>query len=77
MNRVMFEELSLDEKANNLWSNGHFISARTYYNQKILLYSLKNFYVEVWYSPNENVIANISPLDNMKTFSLYFNPADN
>ena len=77
MNKIIFEELSLAEKANSLWSNGHFITSRTYYNQKILLYSLKNFYVEVWYSPNENVIAKIALLDNMKTFSLYFNPADN
>jgi len=32
---------------------------REYYNQKINLYSAYGFYIEVFYSPSENKIANI------------------
>jgi hypothetical protein len=54
-----FESLDLNQKAEIAW-NGNFLGSMNYYNFKLNLYTLKNGrFVEVWYSPFENRIADI------------------
>ncbi len=44
---------------------------REYYNHRINLYSLNDFFIEVWYSPGENKIEKIEMLESEKTLDLY------
>jgi len=44
---------------------------REYYNHTINLYSLFDFFVEVWYSPGNNKIEKIEVLKSEKTLDLY------
>lgn len=60
MSELEYYLLSLDEKADILFSEGKFVAETTeYYNHKIVLYSLYTFWVEVHYHTEENMIDNI------------------
>ena len=44
-----FNNISKEEKVNELWKNGTFLTCRLYGDYVIELYSLNNFFVELWY----------------------------
>ena len=44
---------------------------RDYSNHRINLYSLNDFFVEVWYSSAKNKIEKIEVLEDEKTLDLY------
>lgn len=59
MNINEFDLLDINKKANILFSEGEYCGVRAYYNYKINLYSLSDFFVEVYYSPDNNEIEKI------------------
>ena len=68
-----FEILDIDSKGEYVFQEGSYIGVRSYYNHLINLYSLYDFFVEVWYSPGENEIVKIEAIQSDKTLDLYIN----
>ena len=66
-----FRNLDIDRKGEYVFQEGKYIGMREYYNYSINLYSLYDYFVEVWYSPNENKIEKIEVLESEKTLYLY------
>ncbi len=65
MNLAEFERLSLKKKAELvLLEQGHFIGSRTYYNQRLVLYDMGDFFAEIWYEPDANQILNVTSLSS-------------
>jgi hypothetical protein len=60
-----FEELTLDDKISLLYKKGTFVMAIRYYNYKINLYLLGNYYLEVFVNHKFSLIEKIVPLDQM------------
>lgn len=58
-----YKMLSFDDKIKRLYEDGAFVMAIRYYNFKINLYLLGNFYVEVFVEHKDATIARISALD--------------
>ena len=54
-----FKHLDINKKADLVFNQGVFIAAREYYNQRLVLYSIGNFFAEVYYDPKENTIHKI------------------
>ncbi len=54
-----------------MFQEGQYLGIREYYNYSINLYSLYDYFVEVWYSPTENKIEKIELLKDEKTLDLY------
>lgn len=60
MSEYEFGELTLDEKAHLVFSEGTLVAdAAKYGSNKIALYSLNYFWVEVYYNPDGNSIVEI------------------
>lgn len=58
-----FDKLSNKEKGEIVFlKGGKFIGHRSYYNQKLVLYDLGEFFAEVWYDPETNQISKITSL---------------
>jgi len=66
-----FNQLSINLKGEYVFQDGEYIAMREYYNHRINLYSLNDFFVEVWYSPGENKIEKIEVLESENTLDLY------
>lgn len=58
-----YKTLSFDDKVKKLYEDGTFVMAIRYYQYKINLYLLGNFYVEVFVTHKDSSIARISLLD--------------
>ena len=71
ISKTKFRQLSILQKGEYVFQEGGDIGLREYYNQKINLYSLFDFFVEVWYFPAENKIGKIEILESEKTLDLY------
>jgi hypothetical protein len=70
MTLIEFIKLSLKERALYV-RQGMLIAGREHYNQKMLLYRLDNFYVEVTYDCNEQVITQLRPFNNTRLLEPY------
>lgn len=58
-----FNKLDIDSQGTIAFGDGaRFISFRKYYNHKLSLYSYKDFFIEVWYFPEENRIVKIEAI---------------
>ena len=66
-----FRNLDIDRKGEYVFQEGEYIGLREYYNHRINLYSLFDFFVEVWYFPAENKIEKIEVMESEKTLDLY------
>ncbi len=66
-----FDDLTIDQRANYIWTHGTFIDSRTYYNQRINLYGVNGQYFEVWYNPTDNKIEDVKWLTDEKRIELY------
>ena len=64
MEKNEFLKLDLNERAQFTWDNGEFISDREYYNQKIALYSVRDFFVEVAVLIGSNDIVSVNIQDD-------------
>lgn len=58
-----YKKLPFDKKVKTLYEEGTFVMAIRYYQYKINLYLLGNFYVEVFVEHKDSSIARISSLD--------------
>lgn len=63
MKWVSLRALSIPEKAKVLYQKGSFIVSIRYYQYKINLYLIDNYYVEVFYNPKLDVVEKIEMLD--------------
>ncbi len=72
MDITEFSSCSLKEKGRKVFLEGRFIASREYYNQRLLLYDLGNFFAEVWYLPDEIKINRIDAISqDDKKINLY------
>ncbi len=71
ISKTKFNKLSIYLKGEYVFREGKYIGMGKYYNHSINLYSLNDFFVEVWYSPGENKIEKIELLKDEKTLDLY------
>jgi len=68
MTRTQFSELSINEKIELVIENGTEILNRIFLFYVIRLYSIDDFYVEVWYKTSTN---KIDPVQIEDIFHLY------
>jgi len=61
-----FNLADLHGKAVLIWEQGEYISTREYYAQKVNLYSMPGFLVELFYSPYLNKIQKIEVVTDSK-----------
>ena len=60
-----FNSLSLDGKG-VVFQEGTYVDQRIVYNEhKIVMYSLHNFYVEIYYNAHSNKIEDIDALESL------------
>jgi hypothetical protein len=71
-----FIKLNFSQRADLVWENGEFIGSREYYGYKVVLYVLKELYVEVWYFIATNKIEKVEPLADMKDLNHYLKDMD-
>jgi len=65
-----FIELSTEEQVNTIWQ-GTFIGNRNYKGFNVVLYSIENFFVEVFYNQTENAITQIRPFRSQTRLNPY------
>lgn len=67
-----YNSLTIDQKGEILFTKGDYIDHRVQYNKyKIVIYSLGNFYVEVFYDVHNNEIKRINALENEQDWTGY------
>jgi len=67
-----FNMLGLDQKGEVWNTNSIVIDERIVYNKhKIVIYSVFNFYVEVFYSIKDNKIEDLKALENIEDWEGY------
>ena len=67
-----YNNLTLDQKGEILFTKGDYIDHRVQYHKyKIAIYSLGNFYVEVFYDVHNNEIKRINALENEQDWTGY------
>jgi len=71
MTRTQFSELSINEKIELVIENGTEILNRIFLFYVIRLYSIDDFYVEVWYKTSTNKIDRVEPVQIEDIFHLY------
>lgn len=73
MNKLEFDKLDITTKGKLvLVEEGKFIASREYYNQRIVLYDMGEFFAEVCYNPEGNQIHKIESLaQDDKNVNLY------
>jgi hypothetical protein len=65
MTFLEFNNTPINERAEYLWENGKFIEAITNsYHQSVTLYSLHNYYVELYISSETNKIESIQAIQD-------------
>ena len=71
MTRTQFSELTLKEKIELVIDDGTEILNRIFLFYVIRLYSIEDFYVEVWYKTSSNKIDRVEPVQIDDVFHLY------
>lgn len=71
MTSTQFSELSINEKIELVIDNGTEILNRIFLFYVIRLYSIEDFYVEVWYKTSTNKIDRVEPVQIEDVFHLY------
>jgi hypothetical protein len=64
MNREDFDNIPFIHIIEFVLLFGDFINATIYYGQKVVLYAVEGFYVELYYSMDEEDITHISILED-------------
>ena len=74
MSEKEFNELDLNERAALVWSRGQYIDERVIYGKyHIKMYSMKDFFVEVWINLNPLHIEKVHAIESKKDWSGYLN----
>jgi hypothetical protein len=60
MTSLEFNNLSLSHQSSFLWEQGVLLSSRSGYFESVDLYSLHNFFVEVYFSPEKSLLDRIT-----------------
>ena len=64
MKKTEFDKQNLKDKGNFvLLDQGKFIASRDYYNHRLVLYDLGEFFAEIWYEPQNNKIQKIESVE--------------
>lgn len=71
MTRTQFSELNINEKIELVIDSGTEILNRIFLFYIIRLYSIEDFYVEVWYKTSTNKIDRVEPVFIEDVFHLY------
>lgn len=71
-----FNKLNNNNKLETIFNYGEELMIRNYNNFYIKLYSISNFYVEVWYDSENNKIEKIDCLNSENIFDYYGNEID-
>ena len=71
MTRTQFSELTINEKIELVIESGTEILNRIFLFYVIRLYSVEDFYVEVWYKTSSNKIDRVDPVEIDEVFHLY------
>jgi hypothetical protein len=58
-----YKKLTFNDKVKRLYEDGSFVMAIRYYQYKVNLYLMGNFYVEVFVEHKDSTITKISLLD--------------
>ena len=66
-----FNIMDENEKAQTLWDNGTFLTNKSDNLKSVNLYSLGDFYVEVWYDKPQNRITQIRSFKSINNLSPY------
>ena len=64
MNNEEFIKLTIADKTEYLWNYSELISEKVYYECNITLFLVENFYVEVFFNREQNVIVSIEVQEN-------------
>jgi len=75
MDIYQFIELPAEEQVNTIWQ-GTFVGNRNYKGFNVVLYSVGNFFVEVFYDQTENAISQIRPFRSRTRLMPYVNSID-
>ena len=73
ISKSQFSKLSLSEKGNIVFIEGKHLAYRSYYNHTVTLFLYNEYYIEVWYQPNDNKIDRIELLTNINMLNIYIN----
>lgn len=65
-----FNNLDISEQAKAVWT-GVFIEHRKTSDAAISLYSIENFYVEAWYTPNHDKLLKFHAFEHAAIVNLY------
>lgn len=71
-----FSNLSTENKLKYLSENGTLLCTRSYARTKVSLYSIGQFYAEVWFNRNTDDISNILPFTTTKCLKVYLDMID-
>ncbi len=71
MNKIEFEEMSLVEQGVVLVSEGKHLTQINKENYLLNLYSIFDFFVEVYYSVNSNQVEKIEIMTDLSRIDLY------
>ncbi len=66
-----FESLTLDEKAQQVWDKGRFLASRQFGQYLINLYTIHNFFVEVWFRSSLDTVYAITAFTNSDHLESY------
>ena len=76
MTLYQFNVLTENEKTAIVWNEGHFVGDRKENNFSILLYQVRSFYVELYYSGKENKISRLRSFSSTEQLEPYLGKID-
>ncbi|RDV13338.1 hypothetical protein DXT99_20175 [Pontibacter diazotrophicus] len=65
-----------DTRADLVWEHGRFLAIRTEMGCSVVLYHMSGFFVEVWYSPEDNQIALVHGFERRELLEPYLEVID-
>jgi len=71
MLKDIFNLQTKEEKAVYTWEFGTFLVSRMYDSHAINLYSVDDFFVEVWYTPEKKMVHNVESYSSIECFEPY------
>lgn len=76
MNKRRFQEMKMLEKVQYVLEHGEEVMSRVYMYYNIKLYSVDNFFVEIWYRQSAAKIDYVEMIDMNDVFLNYKNAID-
>ena len=76
MNKEEFIKLTIADKTEFLWNYSELISEKVYYECNITLFLVEDFYVEVFFNRDQNIIVSIEIQGNDQILYEYVKDLD-